>query len=158
MAKRKAQPMDRLSRESTAAIEAGMSYGQWKATHPYGLPDPDDEKPATPAKKPATRPPRYCKICGGLLPDKRRAYCSEECEDKGMRERNAASSRRYKERYSQLHPRPPIYCAHCGGLITERLRKKYCSSECEANARQQRRNAANNERAQMNREEAPACG
>lgn len=118
--------MDRLTRDSTAAIAAGMSYGKWKALHPhteYG----DGNKV------------KLCKICGGIISrSKGRGghnvlYCSYECADDAKRRRDRTYA---KERRAQREAEPVRLCRICGKILTAReigqgkQRKVYCSDEC----------------------------
>ena len=74
---RKKEP-DQLSKDSTAALEANMSYGKWKALQweamgrpVYVRPEPEQPEPNT-----------VCKCCGNGFYNKfknNKVYCSEEC-------------------------------------------------------------------------------
>ena len=76
--------------DSTAANNAGMSYGKWKILHPHT----EDEN---------GQMVKRCRICGAILPSKRGchgghniAFCSYECsmEGKRIRERRHAQKKR----------------------------------------------------------------
>ena len=69
------QPMDRLSRDSCAAIAAGMSYGKYKAQNPH------TEGPDGIENIPKVRVPKKCEWCRTVImaKDRRRKYCSVEC-------------------------------------------------------------------------------
>lgn len=80
--------MDNLSKDSTAALEAGMSYGQYKALHPHTRHDP----------KPITQRNRPCRWCGSQIPSKLHLnvkYCSPECTQAAI---NARSRNKYREK------------------------------------------------------------
>jgi hypothetical protein len=92
MAKKK-PVMDRLARKAAAARAEGLSYGQWVAKHPEGLP-PDPVEEEEKATQKAPHGTRVCLWCGQTyaLPKKNdpRKYCSPEC-------REAADSDRKKK-------------------------------------------------------------
>lgn len=62
-----------------------------------------------------------CRICGSVLPPRRRALCSVACEkeDKLRRNRSAAHGKG-----------GPRLCPICGKKVGPDLRKTYCSWEC----------------------------
>ena len=73
--------MDNLAKDSTAALKAGMSYGMWKALHPFTK--HEQEKPRENVK--------LCHRCGNPIPKSSqpsRKYCSDLCK-------MAADSARY---------------------------------------------------------------
>ena len=88
--RKRKEPLDRLTRDSIAAEQAGMSYGQYKALHPH-TPDEDEVPP-----KPKTDPGRYefiCQCCGKAFYKKGKAkqkWCSEECNREAARLRYEA--------------------------------------------------------------------
>ena len=64
--------MDNLARDAAAALRAGMSYGKWKALHPF-----------TKHQAETTENVRLCQRCGKPLPKgsrKERKYCSDLCK------------------------------------------------------------------------------
>ena len=69
------RPMDRLSRDSCAAIAAGMSYGKYKAQNPH------TDGPDGIENIPKVRVQKKCEWCGTVImaKDRRRKYCSVEC-------------------------------------------------------------------------------
>ena len=86
--------MDRLAREAAAAQAEGLTYGQWKAKHPDGLPDP--QKPPL-AQKPKTDPDmRACVRCGKMFfaTHRNRKYCDDLC-------RGQASTEAYNKRKAE---------------------------------------------------------
>ena len=73
--------MDNLARDSARALQAGMSYGKWKALHPHTK----HEAMQTAEEE------RLCQRCGKPLPKgsrECRKYCSDRCK-------MAADSARY---------------------------------------------------------------
>ncbi len=84
----KKKKMDRLARESTAALNAGMSYGKWKALHPEGLPED--------APDPVPKVQKRCVICGAPVGKGKKRYCSWDCEHAAaaIRERKAYHRRK----------------------------------------------------------------
>lgn len=91
------EPLDRLTRDSIAAEQAGMSYGQYKALHPH-TPDEDETPP-----KPKTDPGRYefvCETCGKVYYKANRArqkYCSYSCSREAARLRYEAQHEKKQE-------------------------------------------------------------
>lgn len=72
--------MDNLAKDSTAALKAGMSYGKWKALHPF-----------TKHQAETAENVRLCHRCGNPIPKSSqpsRKYCSDLCK-------MAADSARY---------------------------------------------------------------
>lgn len=83
MGKAKKQQPDHLELCAAAARAEGLSYGQWKAKHPEGLPDGFKIEP----KKVEIAPPCYtrvCWICGQKFTatNPKKTYCSRSCKDK----------------------------------------------------------------------------
>jgi predicted nucleic acid-binding Zn ribbon protein len=79
--------MDNLARDCAMALQAGMSYGQWKALHPYTK--WETEQPSVEA--------RPCHWCGNPLPESSqhsRKYCCEKCKE-------AADRARVRDRHRQ---------------------------------------------------------
>lgn len=77
--------MDNLSRDSTAALKAGMSYGMWKALHPHTKREAEQ----------TAEDERLCQRCGKPIPKgsrKERKYCSDKCKQ-------AADKARYGNKY-----------------------------------------------------------
>ena len=79
--------MDRLTSDSIAAVNAGMTYGKWKALHPHT--EVKNEVPVKGAKP--------CKVCGKVIPKRastsgrqRKLYCSSECAYEAYREQMRA--------------------------------------------------------------------
>lgn len=62
-----------------------------------------------------------CRICGSVLPPRRRTLCSVECEKEDKLRRNRSAS------HGQGGPR---LCPVCGKEVGPDLRKTYCSWEC----------------------------
>lgn len=84
MARRK-EP-DQLSKDSTAALKANMSYGKWKALQWEAM-----GRPVIAPKKPEEPEPNtVCKYCGERFynPTKRfRCFCDEMCRREYQKER-----------------------------------------------------------------------
>ena len=86
--------MDTLSRDACAALEAGMSYGKWKAMHGYRPPIQADTK-AVDAPQGISK---ICPQCGKTFTQgkiKQKIYCSFECQKAHA---NSAAYRRYHDR------------------------------------------------------------
>jgi hypothetical protein len=84
MAKKK-EP-DNLAKDAARALAAGMSYGRWKAFHPYTK--DKEEKPAVPEGW------LICKECGKPFKPKTKrsqSYCEVECQ-------RVAATRRFYEK------------------------------------------------------------
>lgn len=99
-----------------------MHYGQYIAQKRTGqLPakTPRQERMEA-ALKDCIEPPR-CRICGKILPPRRRALCSKECEKEDKLRRNRSTA------HGQGGPR---ICPVCGKEVGPDLRKTYCSWEC----------------------------
>lgn len=85
--------MDRLTMDSIAAQKAGMTYGKWKALHPY-----------TSGDYVLTENVRICEICGKPIAKRsgtgkgRKKYCSIECAAEANVIKNREFYRRRKER------------------------------------------------------------
>jgi hypothetical protein len=79
--------MDRLAREAAAALAEGLTYGQWKAKHPEGLPDPPGKTTAPPGYK--QLPTRACAYCGKIfyLTHRNRKHCCDLCRHRKATEK-----------------------------------------------------------------------
>ena len=82
---------DRLSLDASAAIRAGMSYGNWKALHP----NTDGTMPDF-RRKPNLIPCPYCKTPFEPANAKQK-YCSANCQYKMSYERFKARKKQQKE-------------------------------------------------------------
>ena len=87
--------MDRLTMDSIAAVNAGMTYGKWKALHPHT--EVENEVLDADVK--------LCEICGepilkrnGGSGGQRRKYCSIECSAEANVIKNREFKRRQRER------------------------------------------------------------
>lgn len=74
---------DHLTLCAAAARAEGLSYGQWKAKHPEGLPGDFKLEP----KKVEVSPLGFtfvCWICGKKFTthNRKKTYCSQTCKDK----------------------------------------------------------------------------
>lgn len=107
----------------------GISYGQYmakKSTGQIPAKTPTQERMEA-ALKDCIEPPR-CRICGSILPPRRRVLCSVECEKEDKLRRNRSSA------HGKGGPR---LCPVCGKAVGPDLRKTYCSWDCyRKNARQ----------------------
>ena len=133
-----AKTMDSLSRDSCAALAAGMSYGKYMATK---ITEPQlATKEITGVNPPGlsgqqARP--YCIRCGKLIPSdtKQRLYCGTTC-------RNLTSAERAHEKYlKKIGSRGPMgrACPVCGTeFATTDRRKATCSPICAKAARSER--------------------
>lgn len=90
---RERKNMDRLSRDACAALDAGMSYGQYKALHPH---TPDEEEQPKPAPVPKGLVEKTCPWCGVVFGTKKnnQIYCSVRCQAANRRH---TKSQRAKE-------------------------------------------------------------
>ena len=86
---KKRKPADRLSEESTNALEAGVSYGKYKTQQyegtrpkPAPVPVPKKEEP-----DPRLKYDLVCPVCGMAFKSmtRHRKYCSESCAEKQYR-------------------------------------------------------------------------
>lgn len=155
MAKKK--KMDRIDLKVAAARAEGLSYGQWVAKHPEGLPpgfkpqEPEELEeietpgpvPATPKKKkqqyPPTRMPdsRRCAVCGQTFKPKacNTKYCCFECARKANAER-ARNRRRSQKQGAAVKTAPDGTpkerpCTICGKVFKPKAHNGlYCSQEC----------------------------
>lgn len=86
------EPLDRLTRDSIAAEQAGMSYGQYKALHPH-TPDEDETPPKPKPKTDAGRYEYTCTVCGKTFytnTKKTVKYCGYDCSKEAARLRYEA--------------------------------------------------------------------
>lgn len=111
-------PPDRLSRDVMAAQAAGLSYGNYKALHPY-----TGEREPVEVELENDRRELTCQFCGKAFlaygQEKRRKYCTDECRQQAQ---YAA--------YRAKHPIPMVSCAICGREFPRRSKKIYCSKAC----------------------------
>lgn len=144
-----------IAQVNSEARARGLSYGQYVAAVYYPvvivevLPDggeiqrtaaapeavtvepvavrPDERKGQQ--KKPVSKKEgRKCVICGGLLSQYQRKYCSDECDRVAAKERYDSKARKAYVSTAKREDRP---CAVCGKLMVQVLGgKKYCSEEC----------------------------
>lgn len=101
----KTDDMDNLSADAIEAQRAGMSYGQYKALHPYTK----ELREAAYDKKENVDNAIFCKHCGGAYvppKDKRKGqYCSDECREAAKRERERArNAANGGQGNGELHP------------------------------------------------------
>lgn len=81
--------MDNLSRDSTRAIAAGMSYGQWKALHPF-------TKHLLEPEQPNGKYIKQCPTCSIMFGTNksRKRFCTEDCKIKYY---NSRTLRKYMD-------------------------------------------------------------
>lgn len=119
------KPLDRLTRDVLAAEAAGMSYGKYKATHPY-TPEEDDEE-----EEEVPNPDEVlctCVNCGQpfvkLKSRTNKLFCSTPCQ---LQYNN-------KKRYDAMksaRPEKPTACRVCGKIfLADYQHRIYCSTEC----------------------------
>lgn len=77
--------MDKLAQDAKKALEAGMSYGQWKATQPIVH--------HLPRKVPKGQKIKVCKNCGKefMTSIPKKVFCDDNC-------RRSAEQKAYHER------------------------------------------------------------
>lgn len=82
--------IDNLTKDALLAEQAGMTYGKWKALHPYTKPDPNRHGPRFLVCR--------CKICGKIFETtgRRKAACSDACYGELHRRNNRESHERRK--------------------------------------------------------------
>lgn len=84
--------MDKIARESTWAINLGISYGNLKALQLEGLlPELPEDAP-----DPVPKLQKRCRICGAPIGKGRKLYCSWDCE-------HAAANARAREAHRRKH-------------------------------------------------------
>lgn len=85
-----AKEMDHLAQDAMRALQAGMSYGKWKAMHPH-----TGDSPITSVQGYAVR---KCAVCGKEMPDEGhfRKYCTPECSYQAVKKKNREYARRKK--------------------------------------------------------------
>ena len=82
---RRCKPKDNLALDAMDALEAGMSYGKWKATHPETK-AANESRLGKPPKRQYTETPRVyeyiCRGCGKKFTtsQKMRRYCDDRCK------------------------------------------------------------------------------
>lgn len=136
--------LDRLTRDAIAALEAGMTYGQYKALHPH-TPDEDDEKKeleVDPDSVVAT-----CEYCGEQFVKPKwktaKRFCCVTCQNRYN------AHKQEKIRKQEQNGRTAI-CVICGATFTvDHACRKYCSTECYAEGQRKR----NQERRQRIKEQ-----
>jgi hypothetical protein len=77
----RSQEPDQLTIDAQAALDAGMSYGQWMAQKPPRSPVTPTESPALSMESDPENI-RYCKICGAPfnpVVTRRIKFCSDAC-------------------------------------------------------------------------------
>lgn len=85
--------MDNLAKDAAAALKADMSYGKWKALHPYTK-DKEEEPPVPEGCK-------ICKHCGKAFkprPGTSQVYCEVWCQKEAQRKRDRERKRKRAEK------------------------------------------------------------
>ena len=145
--RKRRKPLDHLTRDVLAAEKAGMSYGKYKALHPY-TPEEDDEqeeleerqehRPVSVIAGPGKRV-RTCAQCGQPfavnVKQTNKLYCSDACRIKHSNEVKNARKKRNK-------PGKTVACRICGAdFVTEAHNRIYCSTECYTEGQRRRTRA-----------------
>lgn len=113
--------MDKLSKDASAAIKAGMTYGQYMATkYPVKIIPPKQKEPSKPAPQKTVE--MVCECCGKVIrrqDQRRQRFCDSRC----------------KHRYCALHKeQSSAMVKTCGICGTEfeaaNWKAKYCSDRC----------------------------
>lgn len=137
---RKRKKLDRLTRDAIAAERAGMSYGQWKATHPH---TPDEDEPTGPAvveTTPVVAGPGMvlatCLYCGKEFTKRQsqttKKFCSEACQQQHH-------SAQLREMRRQANPGRTAVCPICGAeFVTNNQHRIYCNKKCYREAQRKR--------------------
>ena len=126
---------DKISHMSTAAIQLGMSYGNYVAKYFPAV---------TESARPSIGTKHICAYCGAefIQYDQRlRKYCCEEhriaANSQIKRDRKMASGGAKEIRKKKEEP-PERFCIICGSRITEKGRSKYCCRLCSSQAQSER--------------------
>lgn len=85
--------MDKLAQDAAAALAARMSYGRWKALHPYTK--DKEEEPTVP------KGCKTCKHCGKAFrpkPGTSQVYCEVWCQKEAQRKRDRERKRKRAEK------------------------------------------------------------
>ena len=82
--------LDNLTKDVLRAEQAGMTYGKWKALHPYTKPDPNRHGPRVLVCR--------CNICGKIFETtgQRKTACSDACYGELHRKHSRESYARMK--------------------------------------------------------------
>lgn len=75
-------PRDNLDLDAADATSAGMSYGPWKAMHPFTRDANEDRLQAKPKARPAKVYEVTCPVCGKQFTTEHgnRVYCGDACK------------------------------------------------------------------------------
>lgn len=148
-----AKQMDNLSRDSCAALAAGMSYGKYMVMKESGKsPMAREENRTNPPETNGQQKRLFCVRCGKPVPDntRQRLYCGDEC-------RKLATAERAREKYLKkigVYGPSVNTCPVCGtAFSTTDRRKTFCSPTCFKAARSERvQKCRENKRAKENAE------
>ena len=116
-----------LAMREAERLGFGVSYGKYKAAYPNGSAGVAD--PAIETDLQCEDDPSQCKFCGKkfTITHGNQRYCSVDCADEALRERQRKWSRSRSDKKSGAAPR---FCKECGATITDRARRSYCSDAC----------------------------
>ena len=118
--------IDKMMKEADR-LGFGVSYGKYRAAYPNGSGDVL-VRPVEP--KPVQNPSRRCRRCGKPFVGTHgsQAFCSEECGNAAIMERQNAWRKRKRLKEKRLLI---ISCAECGAdFRAVRKTQKYCCAEC----------------------------
>lgn len=140
--------LDHLTRDVLAAEKAGMSYGQWKAKHPYTYTEEDDAK--TPLVAGPDWVTKTCQHCGGRFQvppgNTNKLYCSNACQIKHNADKKMAQYHANKTDTVKT-------CPVCGkSFVRTHANMRYCGKFCATEVERQREN----ERREKKRQEKKA--
>lgn len=133
-----AKTMDNLTRDSCAALAAGMSYGKYMAAKHAAPQLPAKELPGVnPTELTGQQARPFCVRCGNPIPlkSRQRLYCGDACRKLGTSER---AREKYLIRTGSQGPKLST-CPVCGKeyMMTD-LRRTTCSPICSKVARSER--------------------
>lgn len=93
------KPRDNLSLDAMDAVNAGMSYGQYKAMHPRTK-DANEHRLAKNPQKAATTLEVICKHCGEkfITTNSKMVYCGANCQhEESLQQHNERKRQRLEE-------------------------------------------------------------
>ena len=118
--------IDRIMKEADR-LGFGVSYGKYRAAYPNGS---GEVLAQAPKSEPAQKPTRKCRRCGSpfVIMHGSQAYCSPDCSQAAVIERQNACYRRKRLKEKRLLI---ISCSECGtDFRAVRETQKYCCPEC----------------------------
>lgn len=111
--------MDRLTKDSKAASDSGMSYGKWKASHPHTEHEGQNDETG-----------RRCIVCGKKLHGHQMRFCGPVCRYNNSYEKEKVKRAEAKAVREIVLKR----CRICGAEFEYPARRKYCSEKCAGEA------------------------